>query len=410
MKRIAYFAALVLLFACKPESNTGNSENNNNNGGGDNNNQPTVVEPTVVELTGIALTKHEITLEKGGNEVLEVEFTPENATNKALTWVSSNTSVVTVADGIVVGVAPGTTEIIVKSGNYTDRCQVTVVVYAESVSLDQTALMLAPGGTATLKATVLPEDTTYEVEWSSSDETVATVKDGKVTAVTVGEATITAKAGKETATCSVNVVDMKAVDLGLPVKWATCNVGASKPEEYGDYFAWGEVDTKERYDWESYKWGGTSSSTLTKYCPKDKYSYWAFEGSPDGKTVLEPEDDAAHVMLGGKWRMPTMKDWSEIKNNCTFTWTTQNDVDGILATGKNGNSIFLPAAGYREGDQLIISFDGGEAIGAYWDATLDTYDSPDCAYSMYLVHYGSSGLAGRSTDRSRGLTIRPVTE
>ena len=406
MKRIAYFVALVLLFACKPESNTGGGENNNNNGGGDNNNQATVVEPTVVELTGIALTKHEITLEKGGNEVLEVKFTPENATNKALTWVSSNTSVVTVADGIVVGVAPGSTEIIVKSGAFTDRCQVTVVISASSVELNKAELTLGPGGTATLKATVLPEDTTVEVEWSSSDETVATVKDGKVTAVTVGEATITAKASKKTATCSVKVVDMEAVDLGLPVKWATCNVGASKPEEYGDYFAWGEVDTKERYDWESYKWRGTSSITLTKYCPKDKNSYWAGEGSADGRTVLEPEDDAAHVILGGTWRMPTYKDYVELKNNCTWTWTTQNGVSGKLATGKNGNSIFLPAAGYWEDDQLITNFDGGEVIGAYWEATLDTVDSPDCACSMYL----GNSLIGRSTGRCWGLSIRPVME
>ena len=177
-------------------------------------------------------------------------------------------------------------------------------------------------------------------------------------------------------------------------------MGASKPEEYGDYFAWGEVDTKERYEWETYKWRGTSSFTLTKYCPTDKTSYWAGEGSPDGKTVLEPEDDAAHVILGGKWRMPTYKEYVELKNNCTWTWTTQNGMRGKLATGKNGNSIFLPAAGYRERDQIITNYDSGEA-------TLDTYASPDCAFSMYL---GNDSLIGRSTGRCWGLTIRPVSE
>ena len=129
-KALSVLAALALLFACTPESNPGNGENNNNGGGN--------TQPTVVDLTGIALTEHEITLEKGGNKVLEVKFTPENATNKALTWVSSNTSIVTVTDGIVVGVGPGTTEIIVKSGNFTDKCTVTVVSPATSVSLDQT--------------------------------------------------------------------------------------------------------------------------------------------------------------------------------------------------------------------------------------------------------------------------------
>ena len=181
MKRVlSALAALALLFACTPENNPENSGNNNNDGGN--------TQPTVVELTGIALTEHEITLEKGGNKVLEVQFTPENATNKLLTWESSNPSIVTVTDGVVVGVAPGSTEIIVKSGIFTDKCQVTVVVSATSVSLDQPELILAPGETATLKATVLPDDSTDEVEWSSSDETVATVQDGVVSAVAEGSA------------------------------------------------------------------------------------------------------------------------------------------------------------------------------------------------------------------------------
>ncbi len=131
MKKCLFaLVALSLLFACTPESKPDNGGNNNNGGGN--------TQPTVVELTGIALTEHDITLEKGGNKVLEVKFTPENATNKALTWVSSNTSIVTVTDGVVVGVAPGSTEVIVKSGNLTDKCQVTVVISATSVSLDQT--------------------------------------------------------------------------------------------------------------------------------------------------------------------------------------------------------------------------------------------------------------------------------
>lgn len=394
MKRIAYFAVLVLLFACKPESNTGSTENNNNNGGGDNNNQPTVVEPTVVELTGIALTKHEITLEKGGNEVLEVEFTPENATNKSLTWVSSNTSVVTVADGIVVGVAPGSTEIIVKSGAFTDRCQVTVVVYAESVSLDQTALTLAPGETATLKETVLPEDTTDELEWTSSDEAIATVKDGEVTAMAEGDATITAKAGDKTATCSVRVANMKAVDLGLSVKWAECNLGAERPEDYGDYYAWGEVETKKNYSWETYKWCNESSSTLTKY------NTTSSRGSVDNKTVLEPEDDVAHVSLGGKWRMPTEEEVTKLMTECTWSWTTQYGVYGRLVTGKNGNSIFLPAAGYRDTDLRAAG-----SNGHYWSSSLTT---PSTGAIIVRFHSGDVSVFGNN--RCLGFSIRPVLE
>ena len=403
-KALSVLAALALLFACTPESKLDNG--GNNNGGGN-------TQPTVVELTGIALTEHEITLEKGGNKVLEVKFTPENATNKLLTWVSSNTSIVTVTDGVVVGVAPGSTEVIVKSGNLTDKCQVTVVISATSVSLDQTELTLAPGETATLKATVLPEDSTDKVEWSTSDENIVTVKDGEVTAVAEGEATITAKAGDKTATCSVKVESkMKAVDLGLPsgLKWAECNLGAEKPEDYGDYYAWGEVEPhynsqepltwkegKTGYNWASYKWCKGSSSTLTKYNTDSS------RGTVDNKTVLDPEDDAAHASLGGKWRMPTDEEWTELRTECTWAETTQNDVYGRLVTGPNGNSIFLPAAGSR----INTNFSAGKGDGGYfWSSSLDT-DDPREAWRVgfYLSNMGRS-----HEDRRAGISIRPVTE
>ena len=384
-------AALSLLFACTPEKTPGGD--NNNNGGNS--------QPTVVELTGIALTEHEITLEKGGNKVLEVKFTPSNASNKSVTWVSSNTSVATVTDGVVVGVAPGSTEIIAKSGNFTDKCQVTVVVSATSVSLDRTELVLAFGETAILTATVLPEDSTDKVQWSSSDEAVATVKDGEVTAVAEGEATITAKAGEKTATCEVmvkNPVPAGAVDLGLSVYWATCNLGAAKPEDYGDYYAWGETEPKEDYSWSTYKWCNGSSSTLTKYNTRSSY------GTVDNKTVLEPEDDVAHVKLGGKWRMPTDAEWTELRTKCTWTWVTNyngSGINGRLVKATNGNSIFLPAAGYIDTDL----YDAG-SYGDYWSSSLNT-GSQEGAWSIYF----SSDYVNRvGRYRYRGQPVRPVSE
>lgn len=384
------FAALALLFACTPESNPDKGGNNNNGGGN--------TQPAVIELTGIALTEHEITLEKGGNKVLEVKFTPENATNKALTWVSSTPSIVTVTDGVVVGVVPGTTEVIAKSGNLTDKCQVTVVISATSVSLDQPELILAPGETATLTATVLPGDSTDEVEWSSSDEAIATVKDGEVTAVAEGEATITAKAGDKTATCCVKVknkVPEGAVDLGLSVYWAECNLGAEKPEDYGDYYAWGETEPKENYRWSTYKFGTSSSGPFSKYNTKESF------GTVDNKTVLDPEDDVAHVTLGGNWRMPTDEEWTELREKCTWTWTTQNGVNGRLVAS-NGNSIFLPAAGYRRNTDLVIA--GSYAF--YWSSSLNT-DYPDGAWFVYFY---SSGVYRYDNIRCYGQSVRPVSE
>ena len=100
------------------------------------------------------------------------------------------------------------------------------------------------------------------------------------------------------------------VDLGLPsrIKWATCNVGATTPEEYGDYFAWGETEPKDNYDWSTYKWCNESNATMTKYCTDSSY------GTVDNKTVLELEDDAAYVNWGGNWRMPTKAELDELTN------------------------------------------------------------------------------------------------
>ena len=188
------------------------------------------------------------------------------------------------------------------------------------------------------------------------------------------------------------------VDLGLPsgLKWATCNVGATTPEEYGDYFAWGETEPKDNYDWSTYKYCNGSSSTMTKYCTNSDY------GTVDNKTVLELEDDAAYVNWGGNWRMPTYDELSELKNtnNCTWTWTTQNGVKGYKVTSKvNGNSIFLPAAGYRyDGGGL---YDAG-SYGSYWSSSLRTNSSSNSnARNVYFysssVHlYGSYRYGGRS--------------
>ena len=124
------------------------------------------------------------------------------------------------------------------------------------------------------------------------------------------------------------------VDLGLSVKWATCNVGATSPEDYGDYFAWGETETKSEYTEENSATYGLSISQLES------------QGYIDGAGNLNPQYDAAAANWGGDWRMPTVAEMWELINNCTWTWTTQNGVSGYNVEGPNGNSIFLPAAGY----------------------------------------------------------------
>ena len=185
------------------------------------------------------------------------------------------------------------------------------------------------------------------------------------------------------------------VDLGLSVKWATMNVGASKPEDYGDYFAWGETSTKSTYSWSTYKWCNGSSSTLTKYNNSSSY------GTVDNKTQLDLSDDAARANWGGPWRMPTDAELTELREQCTWSWTTQNGVNGYKVTSKsNGNSIFLPAAGNRSGSSLH----GAGSIGHYWSSSLIT----DYPYGAWYVDFNSSYVYRSYYSRYHGLSVRPV--
>ena len=197
----------------------------------------------------------------------------------------------------------------------------------------------------------------------------------------------------------VEVLTHEYVDLGLPsgLLWATCNVGANAPEEYGDYFAWGETQPKDTYNWSTYQYCNGSYNTLTKYCNNSSYGY---NGFTDDLTTLLPEDDAATVNWGSGWRMPTEEEWWELYNNTTVTWTTQNGVSGRLFTASNGNSLFLPAAGYRFNNGFV---DAG-SWGYFCSSSLDT-EFPD---NVWNFSCGSSGCSMFCINRSYGLSVRPV--
>ncbi len=186
------------------------------------------------------------------------------------------------------------------------------------------------------------------------------------------------------------------VDLGLPsgICWATSNVGANSPTDYGTYFAWGETTTKETYNWETYIYAnGTTDddATLTKYTGSDNL------------TVLEASDDAAIANWGSGWRMPAQTEINELYNNCAHEWTTQNGVNGRLFTGPNGNSIFLPAAGYRRNSELR---DAG-SYGYYWSSSLIS-DYPGNAWTIRF--YSNNCYTNYGGTRSWGFTVRPVCD
>ena len=188
--------------------------------------------------------------------------------------------------------------------------------------------------------------------------------------------------------------DSRAVDLGLSVKWASCNVGATTPEEYGGYYAWGETEEKSDYSWSTYKYCNGGFNSMTKYCKSRDY------GTVDNKTTLEPEDDVATVKWGGTWRMPTRAEQQELINNCTCTWTTLNGVNGYRVTGPNGNSIFLPAAGYRRDTEVRNQ----GSSGYYWSSSLGSNRS----YYAYYLYFYDLYFDWYNDNRYLGNTVRPV--
>lgn len=188
------------------------------------------------------------------------------------------------------------------------------------------------------------------------------------------------------------------VDLGLPsgTKWAKCNIGAKTPESYGDLFAWGETKTKANYGGQGYCFNG-ESSTLKKYSSETTVKHGE---KPDNLLVLEAVDDAATANWGEGWRMPTDADFGELLSNCTATWTTQNEIKGYIFTGPNGNSIFLPAAGWCSTDNVI---DRGSS-GCYWSKSLNREN----VFRAYNLEFSSNNCKLNDSGRSDGISVRPV--
>ena len=173
------------------------------------------------------------------------------------------------------------------------------------------------------------------------------------------------------------------VDLGLSVKWATYNIGATTPAEYGDYFAWGEVEPKTEFSWETYKWYNSSWGDVSKYYMEYQY------GRPKNSVVLGSADDAATVNWGEDWRMPTRSEIDELIDNCTWTLTSQGGVEGWRVSA-NGKSIFLPIG-----------------PSSYWSSSLSETANTSSKYSDCL-NVSSSSYSLSTSYRYSGKVVRPV--
>ena len=358
-----------------------------------------------IPVSSVTLNKESLTLEKGASETLVAEVSPYDATDKTVTWTSSNPSIASVSNGVVKAIAGGNVTITAKAGGLSATCDVTVIVSVTSIVLNKTSLTLFEGQSFTLNATLYPNDVTDKtVIWSSDYPEIVSVENGTVSAFKIGQATITAHASNNvSASCVVSVKESlyghEFVDLGLSVKWATCNIGADTPGEWGDYFAWGETEPKSSYMWSTYKWCNGTKNTLAKYCLEG--SYWDGAGSCDYKNTLDPEDDAAQVNWGGSWRIPTYAEWNELIKNCKWTWTGY----GIRVTSKiagyTDRSIYLPAAGFKHSNGTNYS----SYRGLYWSS--NTYNTI-LPYKASSVLFTDNDFFVTGDDFYRGLPVRPV--
>ena len=356
----------------------------------------TTPQPVLVEE--IILSDMSLTLVPDETKDLTATVLPYDADNQAVTWESSDEEVAEVSKkGKVIANAVGTCTITCRatdgSGTYA-QCLVTVsdIVYVQLIELSETSISFDAGMQYTINAFVYPDNATNKtLAWETSDEAIAMVEDGVIKGVAPGTCTITCRATDGSglfAECQVKVQPHHAyVDLGLPsgTLWATMNVGASSPEEIGDYFAWGETQPKSSYT-------------------EENYTYPISYANP----FLSPENDAATANWGLDWKMPTYAQAEELINPAytTSVWTTQNGVEGYKITSNfNSKSIFLPVTGYYYTDKLYDA-----DYGHYWtQGALDNYpegiavqhlnfDSGDDSYITTISSYGPE----------HGMPVRPV--
>ncbi len=370
-----------------------------------------------VAIESLSIDPAPISIAVDEEKILTAVVSPSNAKAEVV-WKIDNEKIAAVGSinekqAKVQGLSAGKATVTATAGGKTATCEVTVTggsgnVPVQSITLDKTTLKLEVGQSAQLTATVLPENAhDKSIIWTTTDPYNAYVNGGLVTGYGVCEATITATSVSNpqvTATCKVSIVaagsgggsetGIEAVDLGLPsgLKWGSMNVGASKPEDYGNHYAWGETETKTKYTTSNYKFGPVKYSEITLY------SKYETKLGGDKKTVLEAEDDAASANLGNGWRMATFAEWKELRESCTWTWTQRNGINGMLVTGPNGKSIFLPASGVFQS-----SLGKKGTYGSYWTSTLASAEGMANAVDFY-----SGGNDKALIDRSTGLSVRPV--
>ncbi|MCR5326552.1 MAG: Ig-like domain-containing protein [Bacteroidales bacterium] len=362
------------------------------------------VEPKYVEVSDLSIVSHDLTMKKGESTKLSVSVKPANATDTTVIWSSSDESIVVVdKDGTVTAIGGGVATISAMVGSKTATIIITVIVPTTELSVEETSVFLIEGEETSINIRITPSDATDALSFITNDSSIATVdNEGKITAISAGVTTVAVSAGDISSVCKVTVFPNTQlvsgsidghdyIDLGLSVKWASCNLGASNPWDIGDYYAWGQ--TTPYNEWSSVNYNFT-------YAPSSQ------------DFVLDALFDAITVNWGKCWRMPTKEEIDELIdiNNCDWFWVDKvkgTDISGyIVKSKKNRKSIFLPAGKYFPHESYLTPT---KLSGNYWSSTTDPsvfkrpYDhSPFTIFFQDGIHY--EGIA-RCFD---GLTVRGV--
>ena len=375
-------------------------------------------------VESISLNETDISLYEGESYELVASIQPSVLTDRSISWSSSDPSVVSVSDaGIIEAKKGGSAVITAKVEEKEAQCNVTVKTVEFSIGMSQ--ITLTVGSVVGIQAEVKPSALDVRnAQWSSSNEEVAFYDRGVILCIAPGECIITASFMSKTAECKVTVVDYtftaEPVDLGLSVYWSTVNLGAAIPTQYGAYYAWGETEPKRGGSWETYKWIESEPKNplnITKYTVADKKvdALWYdnvgnFVG--DNKRTLDLEDDAAHVKLGGKWRMPTKDEFQELIDYCSWAYVYNFEGSGIrgyVVTSRikdyNDKSIFIPTSAYPNDGDYSVSQYGSH--GFYHSSSLG-YSDTYLSYALRLV--STYSLYMNQMYRYYCFSIRPVME
>lgn len=385
-----------------------------------------------IPVSSVTINKTELELFEGETESLVATVLPNNATDKKVSWSSSDTAIATVDDsGLVTAVGEGSATITAKVGDKDSTCHVVIKHSPIFIREDDHGHLLREGESVTLAITVEPAEARSRLIWvSTNPELVSVDKTGKVTAIKYKRgcrtAYVDARIGNAFCRWEVSVeraVPKGAIDIGLRIVrndntmyhlfFAECNLGASSLEGFGSYYSWGETETKDSYWKWNYKLGDYDGNKkdylIHKYC-RSPY-IWNGPGEPDGKTILDPEDDVAHVILGGDWRMPTVEEWEELiryTSNSHLTWTEKGGVRGYEVefaspSYYNCKTLFLPAAGHNIEDKTIEK----NSTVYLWCSELASDDRCAKVVHVYMKNK-SPHIEISNVPRSYGLPVRPV--